>query len=80
VSLRQGAQYLGISPYTFQDWLKLGLIPSIQIELPAGQDGRKGDRFRKTLVDLQDLDRFIAQAKVSRLDPLAVTPPRKKST
>jgi hypothetical protein len=76
--LRRAAEYLGISPYTLRDWLAAGLIPSIQIDLPAGVDGRRGDRFRKTLVDLQDLDQFIAQAKHARLDPLPVKPPRKK--
>jgi len=78
--LRKGAEYLGISPYTFQDWLKRGLIPSIQIDLPAGQDGRRGDRFRRVLVDVVDLNEFITKAKVGRLEPLPVKPPRKKLT
>lgn len=78
--LRKGAEYLGVSPYTLRDWLAAGIIPSVVIDLPTDQDGRKGDRFRKVLVDVLDLDRFIAQAKQDRLAPLPVTPPRKKSS
>ena len=77
--LRRAAEYLSVSPYTLRDWLKVGLIPGVQIELPAGQGGRRGNRFRKVLVDLADLDRFIAQAKHARLEPLPVKPPRKLS-
>lgn len=75
--LRQGAAYLGISPYTLRDWLAAGVLPSVQIDLPVGLEGRQGNRFRKVLVDIQDLDEFIARAKHPQLLPLPVERSRK---
>src|SRR5437660_2479754 len=32
VSVQVAAWYISVSPYTLQDWLKAGLLPSIQID------------------------------------------------
>ena len=64
LSLRQGAAYVGVSYWTFRDWVLAGHIPIIE---PWPLTPRDGDRpkqtLRRVLVDRQDLDRLIDARK-----------------
>lgn len=64
VNMRQCAVILGVSYWTLRDWILAGLIPVV--ELPPLRP-REGEQARKTLrrvlVDLDDLDQFIASRK-----------------
>ena len=66
LNLHQAAAYLGVSFWSVRDYVLAGLVPSVQ--LPALRP-REGDKPRQTLrrvlVDVEDLNAFIAQHKAT---------------
>jgi hypothetical protein len=61
--LERTARYLGVSKWTVYDLVAAGTLPKVQLPLPEARDGRRQPRVRKTLFDLEDLDRLIQASK-----------------
>lgn len=75
LNLRQAAVVLGVSFWSVRDYVLAGLLPTVS--LPALR-AREGDRQRQTLrrvlVDVEDLERFIAQHKTRAADVQSQAP------
>lgn len=59
-----GAYLGGLSYWTVRDLVLRGDIPIVQ---PPAPNGRKGQRLRRVLIDVRDLDRLIETWKTARL-------------
>jgi excisionase family DNA binding protein len=64
-SLKEAAVYMGISVWSLRRLIWNGLLPSVQ-----------GQRWRRVLVDVMDMDRYIEQNKV--MEPPSEWPKGKK--
>jgi excisionase family DNA binding protein len=53
------AGYLAVSPWTIRDMIAAGRLPRVRLPLAGDRD------CRRLLIDREDLDRLIAQAKES---------------
>jgi hypothetical protein len=64
VSLRVGADYVGVSYWTLRDWVLAGLVPTVKLPaLRARQGARPKASLRRVLIDVRDLDNFIDARK-----------------
>lgn len=62
LDLPAACEYLGgLSPWTLREWVRLGVVPVVKLAIPHPGRGRP---FRKVLVDVRDLDRWVEQSKV----------------
>lgn len=65
-NLRQAAGYLGVSFWTVRDYVLAGLIPTVTLPALRAREGeRPQSTLRRVLIDVEDLDRFIADHKGS---------------
>ncbi len=64
LSLRQGAVYLGLSFWSLRDYVLAGLVPVVEMPPLRPREGERArSTLRRTLVDREDLDRFIDARK-----------------
>jgi hypothetical protein len=64
LNLQQAAHYLGVSYWTFRDYVLAGHIPVIDLPPLRPREGaRARQSLRRVLVDVRDLDRFIESRK-----------------
>jgi hypothetical protein len=63
MDLHGAAAYLGISYWSLRDLVAAGEIPTVQ---PPAPTGRKGQRLRRVIVDIRDLDALIETWKTVR--------------
>jgi hypothetical protein len=62
--LRAGAAYLGVSYWTFRDWVLAGLIPVVELPPLRPREGAEAKQsLRRVLIDFLDLDRFVEARK-----------------
>lgn len=61
--LHGAAAYLGVSYWTVRDLVSAGEIPTVQ---PPAPTGRRGQRLRRVLVDVHDIDALIDKWKAVR--------------
>jgi excisionase family DNA binding protein len=61
--LHGAAEYLGVSYWTVRDLVSAGEIPTVQ---PPAPTGRRGQRLRRVLLDIRDLDAVIERWKTQR--------------
>ncbi len=63
LSLDEGAQYLGLSFWSFRELVNAGEVPVIRVPRPRTmrqhKRGARSEHLRRTLVDVRDLDALV---------------------
>lgn len=63
----EAARYLGMKAWSIRSLVKAGLLPVVRIPSPTGRRGRP---VHKLLLDVMDLNQFIAQSKQVQPEPV----------
>ena len=67
LDVKNAARYLSVSEWTVRDWAAQGLFPVVELPSRRPREGERPRRaFRRLLIDVQELDRFI-EARQRRL-------------
>jgi len=57
LSLKDGARYMGVSPWVVRQFMDSGALPRVRLTLPGGAE------IRKVLLDVRDLDQLVDRSR-----------------
>jgi hypothetical protein len=67
LSIRQSAEYLGLSYWTTRDYVLAGLLPIVSLPPLRPREGeQQKTSLRRVLIDRKDLDAFVESMKVAQ--------------
>jgi hypothetical protein len=62
VGVEQAAALIGVSKNVVREYIKLGLLPVVK--LPSASSDHRGERSRRVLIAVADLEAFVDQHRV----------------